>query len=141
VEDLRGKRIFIIEDDATNMAVNAITLKKTGAVIIQDSWNTGVAEQVRKSLPIDIILLDLMLRHDMNGYDIFDELQDDPELAQIPVVAVSAADPGVEIPRAQEKGLAGFIGKPIMPRLFAQQIAACIEGNTVWYARDGYTEV
>ena len=137
---LNGKRIFIVEDDATNMAVNAVTLKRTGAIVIQDFWNSSVADMVRKHLPIDVILLDLMLRHDLNGYNIFDELQADPELSKIPVIAVSAADPGVEIPRAKEKGLVGFIGKPIVPRLFPIQIATCIEGGNVWYAQNAYLE-
>lgn len=137
MDELKGKRVFIVEDDATNMAVNAVTLKRSGAVVIQDFWNTGVARNLRAHLPIDVILLDLMLRHDMNGYDIYDELQTDPELASIPVIAVSAADPGIEIPRARAKGLAGFIGKPIVPRLFAKQIADCIEGQEVWFAQNG----
>lgn len=140
MDELKGKRVFIIEDDATNMAVNAVTLKRSGAIVIQDFWNTGVAKNLRDHLPVDIILLDLMLRHNMNGYDIYDALQTDPELAKIPVIAVSAADPGIEIPRAKVKGLAGFIGKPIVPRLFAAQIAACIEGEEVWFAQNGYTE-
>ncbi|GAB1420501.1 hypothetical protein MASR2M15_05990 [Anaerolineales bacterium] len=140
MSDLNNKRIFIIEDDATNMAVNAVTLKRTGAVVIQDFWNTNVADFVRKNLPIDVILLDLMLRHHLNGYSIFDELQADPILCKIPVIAVSAADPGVEIPRAKAKGLAGFIGKPIVPQLFPLQIATCIEGGNIWYAQNGYLE-
>jgi hypothetical protein len=52
---------------------------------------------------------------------------------------VSAADPTTEIARAKAKGLAGFIGKPIVPRLFASQIAACIDGGNVWYSQDRYT--
>ena len=140
MDELKGKRIYIIEDDVTNMAVNAVTLKRTGATVIQDIWNSGSADVVRKHLPVDVILLDLMLRHDLNGYDIFEQLQGDDELSQIPVIADSAADPGIEIPRAREKGLAGFIGKPILPRLFAQQIATCIDGGNIWYAQNGYTE-
>lgn len=140
MSQLNGKRIFIVEDDATNMAVNAVTLKRAGATVIQDFWNSSVIDILQKNLPIDVILLDLMLRHDLNGYTIFDDLQAYPELVKIPVIAVSAADPSLEIPRAKSKGLAGFIGKPIVPRLFPIQIATCIEGGSVWYAQNGYLE-
>ena len=134
---LSGKRVFIVEDDPTNMAINAVTLKREGAIVIQDFWNTNIPDLVRKHEP-DVILLDLMLRHDINGYDIFDELQANPETAHIPVIAVSAADPDVEINRAKKKGLSGFIGKPILPRLFAKQIAKVIAGEHVWYTLNGY---
>jgi two-component system cell cycle response regulator DivK len=138
MDSLRGKRIFIVEDDPANMAVNAATLRRTGAIIFQDFWNNDIVPLVKAHLPIDVILLDLMLRHDMNGYDLFETLQADPDLAAIPVIAVSAADPGIEIPRAKAKGLAGFIGKPILPRIFAEQIATCIDGGHVWHAQHGY---
>jgi CheY-like chemotaxis protein len=93
---------------------------------------------MRRNLPLDIVLLDLMLRYDKSGYDVFEKMQNDPELADIPVIIVSAADPGIEIPIAKAKGVQGFIGKPILPRVFPKQVAACIAGENVWYAQDGY---
>lgn len=138
---LDGKRIYVVEDDAMNLAINAVTLKRSGAFVIQDFWNTGAVERLRDYLPIDVVLLDLMLRHDMNGYKIFDELKADPVLAGIPVVAVSAADPDIEIPKAKVKGFAGFIGKPIKPILFPQQIADILDGKQIWYARNDHMEV
>lgn len=135
MNELLGKHIFIVEDDPTNMAVNAVTLKRSGARITQDIWNIGTVAQLLKRLPVDVILLDLMLRHNMNGYDIFHEIKMHPYLQDIPVVAVSAADPTIEIPKAKSLGFAGFIGKPIMPRLFGSQILQCINGDPVWYTR------
>ena len=38
---LRGKRIFIVEDNVTNLAVFATTLRQQGASVIQDAWNVG----------------------------------------------------------------------------------------------------
>jgi CheY-like chemotaxis protein len=140
VDELRGKRILVVEDNALNLAVFATALKQSGAVVIQDYWNTNTVSLVTKHLPVDAILLDLMLKHEVNGYSIFDELQDDPDLAHIPVIGVSAADPDTEIPRAKSKGMAGFIGKPISPGKFPQQIADCISGSPVWYAPSGLWE-
>jgi CheY-like chemotaxis protein len=135
MDRLYGKRIFIVEDDAMNMAVFAVTLKRNGAVVIQDPWNDDTIHQIIDSLPIHVIVLDLMLRRKVSGYDIFDQIRAQPELANIPVVVVSASDPEIEIPRAQSKGIAGFIGKPINVHLFPEQIAALIEGEHVWYTQ------
>ena len=133
---LEGKRILIVEDDVTNMAVYAVALRKFGATAMIDPLNTDTMRMIQLSLPLDIILLDLMLRHSKDGYDIFDQLQADPALAGIPVLAISAADPTIEIPKAKEKGFVGFIGKPIDPTKFVEQIASCINGEQVWYAYD-----
>jgi CheY-like chemotaxis protein len=135
MDRLQGKRIFIVEDDAMNMAVFAVTLKRSGAAVIQDPWNADTIQQIIDSLPIHVIVLDLMLRRQVSGYDIYDQIRAQPELAGIPVVVVSANDPEIEIPKAQGKGLAGFIGKPINVQLFPDQIASLIEGEQVWYAQ------
>lgn len=132
MDELKGKRIFVVEDNVTNMAVFATTLKRLGATVIQDGWNTGTIEMLKKRLPVDLILMDLMLRRGLSGYDVFDELQLDPELKDIPVVAVSSLDPETEIPKAQEKGMAGFISKPIDIGMFPQQLAKAIDGEKVW---------
>ncbi len=130
--DLQGKRIFIVEDDVTNMAVFVASLKRSGAVVIQDPWNSQTIDLLTRFTPIDVILLDLMLRRGESGYDIYDRIKERPELAHIPIVAVSAADPDIEIPRARAKGFAGFIAKPISLLGFPGQVAACIMGQHVW---------
>lgn len=140
MEELNDKRIFIVEDNPMNMAVYATTLKRSGAIVIQDPWNVGTLHTLLNHLPIDIILLDLMLKHNMDGYTIYDQLKAHPQLKDIPVVAVSAADPDVEIPRAKAKGFAGFIGKPIRLYDFPKQIADCLRGEAVWYAHESKLE-
>jgi CheY-like chemotaxis protein len=134
---LAGKRIVIVEDNVTNMAVYSVAFKMSGAVTIQDPYNTNTLDRIKLNLPIDIILLDLMLRYDMTGYEIFDQLQADPALVNIPVVAISASDPAIEIPKAKRKGFTGFIGKPIDPAKLVEQVAACINGEEVWFSYEG----
>lgn len=129
---LEGKRIFVVEDDVTNMAVFSVVLKQAGALVIQDYWNDFTIRLLEQNMPVDVILLDLMLRHGVSGYDIADAIRAQPKLAQIPIVAVSASDPEIEIPRTQARGFAGFIGKPITLTVFPTQIAACINGERVW---------
>jgi len=131
---LEGKRVFVVEDDISNMAVFAVTLKNGGALVYQDHWNSGTITLLKQFMPVDVVLLDLMLRHGVSGYDIYDHLRAIPELADVPVVVVSASDPETEIPRAKAKGMAGFIGKPISLQDFPLQVAACMRGEPVWSA-------
>jgi CheY-like chemotaxis protein len=134
---LEGMRILIVEDDPTNMAVYQAILKRSGAHVIQDVRTTDVINYMLRSLPIDLILLDLMLRHQVNGYDIFDKVKGIAELANIPVIAVTAADPDIELPKVKARGFAGFIGKPIDMYEFPEQIAACVRGDRLWVTHLG----
>ena len=131
---LQGKRVFCFEDDAKNRSVVETILQAAGATIRFDTW--GFIEislpKIRTFQP-DVILLDLMLMGNVSGYDVYDILRTKPNLATVPIVAVSASDPALEIPKARKKGFAGFIGKPIDIHLFSNQIAAILRGETVWY--------
>jgi two-component system cell cycle response regulator DivK len=129
---LSGKRIFVMEDDATNLAIIAVTLKKQGATVIQDAWNSGSVEMLTKYLPIDVILMDLMLRGGRSGYDIIDQIRAQPELADIPIVIVSASNASSEMNRARQKGCQGYIEKPIDYQTFPRAIARVIEGQEIW---------
>ncbi len=133
---LKGKRIFYVEDDVGNKAIAQLILEMAGVLFAFERWGTeNTIAKLRAFMPVDLIMLDLMLAHQLSGYDVFEAIRREPEFGHIPIVAVSAADPSVEIPKARDKGFAGFIGKPISLRLFPQQIAELINGGQVWYAR------
>jgi CheY-like chemotaxis protein len=51
----------------------------------------------------------------------------------VPIVAISAAELAIAIPRARELGFSGFISKPIDEALFAKQIAQILAGEQVWH--------
>lgn len=132
---LQNKRILIVEDNVSNMAVYNALLRHSGATVIQDFMNADAVNILTRHLPIDVILMDLMLRFGISGYSLVERIKTIPSLADIPIIAVSASDPELEIPRAKAGGFAGFIGKPIDPILFPQQIADCMAGKQVWYSQ------
>ena len=132
---LQNKRILIVEDNVTNMAVYNALLRHSGAIVIQDFMNANMVNVLTRHLPIDVILMDLMLRFGISGYSLVERIKAVPLLADIPVIAVSASDPELEIPKAKACGFAGFIGKPIDPTLFPFQIADCMTGKPVWHSQ------
>ena len=128
---LKNKRIAVVEDNIVNLAVFATALKKQGARVIQDNWSTNPITVLLDNGPIDLILLDLMLRYGNTGYEVFDQIQLVPELKDIPIVAISSLDPATEIPKLQEKGFSGFISKPIRVFEFPQLLADVLNGENV----------
>jgi two-component system, cell cycle response regulator DivK len=68
----------------------------------------------------------------ITGYEIYKSIRRDNTLVGKPVVAVSASDSTIEIPKAQGLGFAGFISKPIDVRSFPHLIASIMHGEAVW---------
>ena len=129
---LRGKHIFIIDDNPSNVAIMRIALENVGGICGVDRWGKETVGRLLKFAPVDIILLDLMLAYGKSGYDVFDEIRRVPELACVPVVIVSASDPGVELPKARAKGFAGYISKPIRMHTFPSYLRRILAGQPVW---------
>jgi two-component system cell cycle response regulator DivK len=131
---LKDRRIFIVEDNAPNRIVFQLVLGKHGAFLQTEQAGEEALKRLRTLNNLDLIVLDLMLRNEISGYDIFDQVRTQPEFKTVPIVAVSASDPSYAIPMAQQKGFSGFIAKPIDTDLFPQQIARIIAGEYIWDA-------
>ena len=131
---LENRRIFIVEDDAVNIAIAAYLLRQHGATVFQDRWGDQALKVIRDALPLDLILLDIQFPRGVSGFDIFEHLRNEPDLKQIPVVAVSASG---EMNRARDMGFAGYIAKPIMPYAFPRHLTKILDGTPVW-ADDQY---
>jgi CheY-like chemotaxis protein len=129
--DLHNKLVFIVEDDAGGLAVASHYLRQAGAQILYLRWGEDIPAQIERSMPVDVILMDLMLPRQMSGFDVFTDLQKNEKLAAVPVIAVSSMDPDIAMPRAKTLGFAGFIAKPVSPAIVRHVIAA-LEGKKVW---------
>ena len=132
VSVLEGKVAFVLEDDVNNLAIISSILSRCGIEVLFDTWGKETPYQIKKFMPVDIILMDMMLPRGVSGYDVFDAIKDTPGLADIPIVAVTAMDPGTEIQKARDKGFAGYLSKPIRTRTLAKAILRILDGEEVW---------
>ena len=130
---LKGKRIFYVEDNPGNASVAQVILEQAGAkVMIERYGRDEVLPKLKAFMPIDIILLDLMFPMNVTGYDIFDLIRTDPTFNAIPILAVSASDPEIEVPKLRKRGFVGLVSKPLDLRRFPQQVSSAMQGQTVW---------
>jgi two-component system cell cycle response regulator DivK len=120
--------ILVIEDNDQNLYLVTFILEKHGYQVqaARDGME-GVARAA--SLMPDLILLDIQLPG-MDGYTIAQRLRKNPDLASVPIVAVTSyAMPG-DREKALEAGCSGYIEKPINPDTFIQQIKCHLKGTT-----------
>lgn len=130
---LNNTLIYIVENDAGNLAIASHYLRQAGVRIRFDRWGVDTPDNILKAMPVSVILMDLMFPQHISGFDIFQQIQQVPKLRAVPVVAVSAMDPDIAMPRAMQLGFASFIAKPIAASI-VRHVADVIHGKKVWVA-------
>ncbi len=100
--------VLIIEDDADLREMMAQLLNIEGFHAATAANGRDALEYLRRSAPPDLILLDLMMPV-MDGWEFRRVQQHDPDLANVPVVILSALDRS----RAGDLEPAAFLKKPL----------------------------
>ena len=114
------KKILYIEDNEQNLYLVTFILEKHGyEVHAARDGQEGIASAARV-LP-DLILLDIQLPQ-MDGYAVARQLRINPDLATVPIVAVTSYAMAGDRDKALAAGCNGYIEKPINPDTFMAQI-------------------
>jgi two-component system cell cycle response regulator DivK len=123
--------VLIVEDNVSNFVLMARML---GYIGVNCEWKTSGYEVVEyaDTLPnIDLILMDIRLPYE-DGYAALRKLRGSAHLADLPVVAVTAYASEEQMARARQAGFNGFLGKPLDPDRFPDQVRAILGGEEVW---------
>ena len=111
-------RILIVDDEIDTREVLADLLRARGYDVDIFDGGSRALEFLQAGPRPKVIILDLLLRSDMNGWQFLEVVKGDPQLRTIPVIAISGADLSPQ-QRRQCKAEA-FLAKPLHPhRLLA----------------------
>ena len=133
---LANKRIFLIEDDFVNIHIFTKVLAKQNAEVLHDSLGHSAVKNILEKLPIDLIVIDVMLKHGQNGFDVFEKIKEEPRIRNIKVIATTSLDPEILIPKAREAGFSGFIGKPVNALEIPALLEKVLKGEQVWIGHE-----
>ncbi|WP_121357356.1 response regulator [Flavisolibacter nicotianae] len=104
--------ILLIDDDSRNIfALSAVLRAKGFDVLSAPSAQEGIA-LLQKQKGIKVVLLDMMMPG-MDGYQALSILKTEPDLAEIPVFAVTAQAMVGDRERCLEAGADEYISKPV----------------------------
>ncbi len=116
VDASRRPRVLVIEDEYAIRGMLDEHLGHEGYAVETVETIAEALERIAYGSP-DVILLDLMLPR-LDGWTFLRQRQDDPALAAIPVLVISAA-PQQRLVEAKELGADGFLSKPFDLRVLS----------------------
>ena len=115
--DFRGKCILIVEDNELNSEIALEILNEYGFLVDTAENGAEAVEKVKNSKPgnYDLVLMDVQMPV-MNGYEATRQIRalDDPALAGIKILAMTANAFDEDRKKALECGMDGFLSKPIV---------------------------
>nr|MDK2850853.1 two-component system, cell cycle response regulator DivK [Candidatus Cloacimonadota bacterium] len=114
------KLVLIIEDNSENYYLMRYLLENHGLRVIGAVSGWMGIEMAIYNKP-DIILLDIQLPG-MDGYSVTRRIRSNPEIKDIPIVAVTSYAMVGDKEHALAAGADGYIEKPINPDSFADEI-------------------
>lgn len=127
----RDTTVLVVEDNVSNFVLIARMLGYLG---IHCEWKTSGYEVVEyaDTLPhLDLILMDIRLPYE-DGYGALKKIRAAERLKNIPVVAVTAEASVEQMEKSRISGFDGFLGKPLDPDRFPEQIRRILVGEKVW---------
>jgi CheY-like chemotaxis protein len=106
----RQKTVLIVDDNKNNCEMCKIYLELEGYSVFFAEHGKAALQQIRNILP-DLILLDIIMPV-MDGYQLIEQLKDDPALKDIPILVHSVSSDPHEVVRTLQMGANDFIKKP-----------------------------
>ena len=115
--DFRGRRILLVEDNELNREIAVALLSEYGFQVDTAEDGAEAVEKVKNSRPgdYDLVLMDVQMPV-MNGYEATEQIRslDDPALAGITILAMTANAFDEDRKKALACGMDGFLSKPIV---------------------------
>jgi CheY-like chemotaxis protein len=120
--------ILIIDDDRAIAQLTALWVKAAGfSTVIANDGRSGLAA-IAEHRP-DLILLDIRMP-EMNGFEVNRRIRQTPELAEIPVIFLSAHAQETTRQESLASGGRRFLPKPYESRSLIAAIRAVLKGGS-----------
>lgn len=115
------KKILIIEDSRTALALMSSVLKNGGFDVMTAEKGSDGYKQIKEWKP-DLVLLDVILP-DANGFDLLAKFKSDDECKQIPVLMLTSRDNPDDVVKGLQLGASDyFVKHSTRPKILLEKI-------------------
>ena len=118
-------RLLVVDDNKVNRLLLGRGLEQQGHKVEFAENGRQALDKVR-SQPFDMLLLDIQMP-EMDGYQVLEQITDDINLRDIPVIMTTAMEELDSVVKCIELGAEDYLTKPVNPVLLRARVNASLE--------------
>jgi len=122
-----GTRILVVEDNPLNLQLVRDILEYRGHQVDSATTVDEARDRLRSVTP-HLVVLDILLPGG-GGETLLQEIRANPDLAHLPVIAVTALAMEGDQEHLLEAGFDGYVSKPIDTRTFGPAVEFFLDGG------------
>ena len=121
------KTVIIIDDDVDILEAVKLTLEAAGYAVLTASGGQEGLDAIRKQ-PVNLVILDVMMARDTEGFHVAQEIKGDPKLAATPILMMTSvsAKSGFKFdPKTDSEYMPvdDYVEKPVDPAVLLARVA------------------
>ncbi len=121
-------RIVVVEDQADIRRLIRWSLEEGGYQIFEAASGQLGLDAVRALRP-DLLLLDVMMPGELDGYQVCSALRADPAFAELPIVLLTARAQQGDRAAGQRAGADEYLVKPFSPMVLADTVERLLKAR------------
>ncbi len=111
-EDLVGRTVLLVDDDARNIFALSSVLERRGMRVLTATTGSEAIELIDSTPDLAIVLMDIMMP-EMDGYQTIEAIRAKPALRRLPIVALTAKAMKGDREKCLEAGASDYLAKPV----------------------------
>ena len=111
-EDLVGRTVLLVDDDARNIFALSSVLERRGMQVLTATTGSEAIELIERTPELAIVLMDIMMP-EMDGYQTIENIRGNPAYRRLPIIALTAKAMKGDREKCLEAGASDYLAKPV----------------------------
>ncbi len=111
-EDLAGRTVLLVDDDARNIFALSSILERRGMKVLTATTGREAIGLVESTGDVSIVLMDIMMP-EMDGYQTTAQIRLKPQFRKLPIIALTAKAMKGDREKCLEAGASDYLAKPV----------------------------
>jgi HAMP domain-containing protein/CheY-like chemotaxis protein/GAF domain-containing protein len=111
-EDLVGRTVLLVDDDARNIFALSSVLERHGMHVLTATTGREAIDHINDNGDIALVLMDIMMP-EMDGYQTIGHIRDDGSFRRLPIIALTAKAMKGDREKCLEAGASDYLAKPV----------------------------
>jgi CheY-like chemotaxis protein len=111
-EDLVGRTVLLVDDDARNIFALSSALERRGMHVLTATTGREAIELINQTPDLAIVLMDIMMP-EMDGYQTIESIRGNAAYRRLPIIALTAKAMKGDREKCLEAGASDYLAKPV----------------------------